>query len=745
MATFRERLRAFLSPEQVFEQKVMPQVHLTGPSYSQGKKDNFKAFATEGYKENAIVFRCVNEIANGAASIPFNVYQGEIKLDAHPLISLLKRPNPLQAGVEYFQSLYSYLLLSGNSYALVSDINGIPAELHILRPDRIEIIPSDTAIPKAYKYKIGSQTVKTYPADPISGAAEVKHFKLWNPLDDYLGLSPLNAASVDVDQNNLISKHNIALLANGARPSGAIVFKPSDDAGMRTMLTDGQREQLQTDLNNRLKGVNNAGKPMLLEGDFSWQEMGMTPKDMDFMSQAHLTSKDIALCFGVPSQLIGIPDAQTYANVQEARLALYEETIIPLARRIESDLNEWLAPSFGDDINIKYDIDAIPAMTERRKRIYENVTSAVREGIISRNEARERLGLEPITGGDEVFIAANLFPLGGPEVAEDEGQEPEEAGKLAYGDGGSAQPNDIIEFAPEKKYKLGTDRFSTRREANARAREIGCVGTHQQTVDGQIIYMPCNSHAEWERRKSDEIEIFDKAESDVNTIPTEAMARNAKRALDLRKEYKRGMTRVGVARANQLISKERLSPDVVRRMKSFFARHEVDKQAQGFRRGEDGWPSAGLIAWLGWGGDEGKSWSERKTAELDKERDKNAQIIDLQIQTITPEETKDPISASVKKGLAQKVKDHNDKHGSKKGKKVTQRMLEAVFRRGVGAYNTNPSSVRPSVTSSDQWAYARVNVFLSAVRTGRFKSGKFDTDLLPDGHPLKSKKSIAAE
>jgi HK97 family phage portal protein len=717
--------------QQPFERKEAPVVHISGPTYTSGKKDNFKNFAQEGYKENAIVYRCVNEVANGAAAIPFCVYQGDIKLDSHPLISLLERPNPLQAGVEYFQSLYSYLLLSGNSYALQQTANGIPSELHILRPDRIEIEPSSTAIPKAYKYKIGQEVIRTYPADPKTGGAEVKHFKFWNPLDDYLGLSPLSAASISIDQNNMVSKHNIALLANGARPSGAIVFKPSDDAGNRTMLTDGQRDQLQSDLANRFKGVNNAGRPMLLEGDFEWKEMGMSPKDMDFLAQANMTAKDIALCFGVPSQLIGIPDAQTYANVQEARLALYEETIIPLARRVESDLNEWLVPAFGDDITVKYDIDAIPAMTERRRRIYENVTSAVRDGIISRNEARERLGLEPISGGDEVFIAANLFPLGGPEVAEDEGQDAEDAGKEAYGD-----------F--ESKSKVGTDTYTTRTEAAERAEEIGCVGTHQHTVDGEVVFMPCDSHASYQDAKSSEVETT-KAESDVDTKPTEAMARNAQRSLDLRKEYGRGMTRVGVARANQLIDRERLSPDTVRRMKSFFARHEVDKQAQGFRRGEDGWPSNGLIAWLGWGGDEGQAWANRKTKALDKERDKG---IDFELHPMAhlESEQKAPISAAVKKGLAEKVKDHNDEYGDKKGKRVSQGMLEAVFRRGVGAYNTNPSSVRPTVSSADQWAYARVNSFLFAVRRGRFKGGKFDTDLLPEGHPLRTKdKAIAAE
>ncbi len=738
-----DNIAAILGRNQSFERKEAPQIHISGPTYSGTKKDNFRSFAQEGYKENAIVYRCVNEIANGAASIPFCVYQDDIKLEAHPLISLLERPNPLQAGVEYFQSLYSYLLLSGNSYALQSDVNGAPRELHILRPDRIEIEPSSTAIPKSYKYKLGQEVVKTYPADPVTGAAEVKHFKLWNPLDDYQGLSPLAAAALSIDQNNMVSKHNIALLANGARPSGAIVFKPADDAGNRLMLSDGQREQLQSDLANRFKGVNNAGRPMLLEGDFDWKEMGMSPKDMDFMSQANMTAKDIALCFGVPSQLIGIPDAQTYANVQEARLALYEETIIPLARRIESDLNEWLAPAFGDDISISYDIDAIPAMTERRRRIYENVTAAVRDGIISRNEARERLGLEPISGGDEVFIAANLFPLGGPEVAEDEGQDPEEAGKEAYG-----------ETEVKKKSEVAKDTFTTRAEASARASEIGCVGTHQHTVDGEAVFMPCDTHAEYDRLAKDldryaspedmrhrrkENDDEEKAESDVNTTPTDAMAKNAERGLNLRKEYGRGGTQVGVARANQLKSKERLSPRTVRRMHSYFSRHEVDKRAEGFRRGEAGWPSAGLVAWLLWGGDEGQSWAARKVKELDKERDKAQELAaymeDLQIEEKAP--TK--ISEAVKKGLAEKVKDHNEEHGDKKGKRVTQRMLEAVFRRGVGAYNTNPSSVRPSVNSADQWAYARVNVFLQAVRTGKYKSGKFDTDLLPEGHPLKSK------
>ena len=728
MAGIKDFFNFFQQP--AMQTKEAPQVVLSTTNTQHYRRDNYQAYADEGYRQNAIVYRCVNEIANGAACIPFKAYQGETQLDQHPILSLLNRPNPMQAGVEYFQAVYSYLLLSGNNYSIRSDVAGEVRELYLLRPDRVRVKPSKTTTPDGYEYVINGKVVKTYDSNPLTGEAEVKHMKLYNPLDDFYGLSPLMAAAVDIDNHNAINKHNISLLNNGARPSGAIVFKPTSDRGMPIQLSDGQRQQLQDDLDVKFKGPANAGRPLLLEGDFDWREMGLSPKDMDFLQQRNMAAKDIALCFGVPSQLIGIPDSQTYSNVQEARLALYEETIMPLARRIQSDLNEWLSPTYGDDIRIEYDFDAIPAMVERRRRIYENVTQAVREGIISRNEARERLGLEPITGGDDVYIAANLFPLGTTETAPAEGQEAEQDGKDAYG------------MDEEAKQEVEKDVFTTEGEAEDRAEQIGCVGTHSHETANGTVFMPCESHDDYDRLTSEVLDDDAKAESDVDTTPTDAMAKEAERGLAMRKEFNRGGTEVGVARAVQLVSKERLSPRTVRRMHSFFSRHEVDKRAEGFRQGEEGYPSAGKIAWLLWGGDSGQTWARRKAAALDKERDGKNEAMDIMLQEspIAHNELdqKAPISEAVKKGLAKKVKEHNDKHGDKKGKRVTQRMLEAVFRRGVGAYNTNPSSVRPSVSNSDQWAYARVNVFLAAVRTGRFKRGKFDTDLLPKGHPLRT-------
>ena len=653
------------------EKKEAPVVmYATGNNIGERTYD-YRKIAKEGYQENAIVFRCVNEIAHGASAIDLCVYQNDIKLDNHPLIDLLDRPNPQFAGNEYFQALYSFLLLSGNSYAVYSLVGGQPKELHLLRPDRMKVIPSKTSIPDSYEYNIDGRVVKKYDVDSETGMSEVKHFKMWNPLDDYYGLSPIRAASADIDQHNFSAKHNLGLLMNGARPSGAVIFKPKDESGMSLQLSESQRQQLMTDLNQRFSGSNNAGRPMLLEGDFDWKEMGLSPKDMDFLELKNMSARDIALCFGVPSQLVGVPDSQTYNNVSEARLALYEDTIIPLIKRVESDLNEWLAPRFGDDISVRYDIDSIPAMAERRKKTYENVVQAVREGIITRNEARERLGYEPISGGDDVYIQANLFPLGSPTVAPAEGEQAEDDDKdLDY---------------TQDKTEIAKDVFTTEEEARERAKEIGCVGFHSHNEDGKIIYMPCASHDEYEELVGEPLERS-KAESDVDTKPTDGMAEEARKGLEWRKEFKRGGTAVGVARANQLIRKERLSPSTVRRMYSFFSRHEVDKQAEGFSSGEDGYPSAGRIAWALWGGDPGFSWSTRKRNELDRERDKTD---DFDFEE-TYHEDKANISEKIKKALQNKVKDHNEKYGDKKGKRVNLRMLSAVFRRGVGAYNTNP-------------------------------------------------------
>jgi len=552
MAIFDGLRRRFDRNKRSTKQEAGNMIGYFGVGSGESKQYNYADLASEGYLKNAIVYRCVNEISKGAGSVRYMIKNGDTVLDNHPLQDLLDRPNPLQSNSEFFNSLFGYLLLSGNAYVLKVGGGAQPRELHLLRPDRIVIKGGNKPIPERYEYMLNGRVAETYLVDQETGFSELKHIKLWNPLDDYYGCSPLSAAAVDVDQHNLASKHNINLLQNGARPSGAVIFKPKDDAGFAVNLTESQRQQLLTDLNNRFAGSGNAGRPMLLEGDFDWREMGLSPKDMDFINLKHMAATDIALCFGVPSQLVGVPDSQTYSNIAEARLALYEETIIPHLRLIESDLNEWLVPMYNENLMFCYDTEAIPALSERKRKTYENVTSAVTAGIMTRNEAREVLGLNAISGGDDIYIGANLFALGS-------------------------------EAPPE--------------------------------VDDPIDDEELDAYID-----QDEDE---KAVSDIDFKPTSSMAEEAQRGLDWRKKFNRGGTAVGVARANQLTNRENLSPSTVKRMYSFFSRHEVDKQGQGYKPSQEGYPSAGRIAWALWGGDAGFSWATKKRNQIEAELGKD--------------------------------------------------------------------------------------------------------------------------
>jgi len=112
--------------------------------------------------------------------------------------------------------------------------------------------------------------------------------------------------------------------------------------------------------------------------------------------------------------------------------------------------------------------------------------------------------------------------------------------------------------------------------------------------------------------------------ADLNLTPTSGMKSAAARALAWKKEGKRGGTRVGLARANQIVNGTELSESTVARMYSFFSRHEVDKKATGFSAGEEGYPSPGRVAWDLWGGDAGYSWSKAKWASIQRQRENKA-------------------------------------------------------------------------------------------------------------------------
>lgn len=364
--------------------------------YSPGKPvwmgRDYERFAEEGYIRNVVAHRAVSLIAEAAADVPWRLFDiaGEQPrhVPMHPVLKLLNKPNPLQGGAELFQSLYAYRMISGNGYLQVAGPkDGAPLELHVLRPDRVSVIAGRDGLPAGYRYTVGERYTD-FPIDRVTGRSRILHLKLFHPLNDWYGLSPIEAAAYSIDQHNQAGAWNQALLQNGARPSGALVVKNRE--GESDKLSDEQYDRLRQQMDDQFSGAGNAGRPLLLEGGLDWREMSMSPREMDFIEAKNSAARDIALAFGVPPQLLGIPGDNTYSNLAEARLALWEQTILPMVDMLCDALNNWLLPQYGGALELRYDTDGISALATRREQVWERVNNA---GFLSDEEKRQLVGL----------------------------------------------------------------------------------------------------------------------------------------------------------------------------------------------------------------------------------------------------------------------------------------------------------------------------------------------------------------
>ncbi len=356
---------------------------------------SYEKLAQEGYRKNVIANRCVRMIAESAGGVPWLLYRGDQLISRHPLLDLLRRPNPMQGGAELFESLYAFLNISGNAYLESAELmDGTPGELYVLRPDRMKIVPGHNGWPRAYEYSVSGRS-HIYDVDMLRGISPVMHLKTFHPLDDHYGLSPLEAAAFGIDIHNAAGGWNKALFDNAARPSGALVYEPRD--GSSDTLSQDQFDRLKEEMETTYQGAINAGRPMLLEGGLRWQQMAFSPQDMEFIQGKHVSAREIALAFGVPPMLLSVPGDNTYSNYQEANRALWRQTILPLLDKTCSALNNWLAPKFGDDLRLDYDSDVVPALIADRNATWDRVNAA---GFLTVNEKRAAVGMGPIEGGD---------------------------------------------------------------------------------------------------------------------------------------------------------------------------------------------------------------------------------------------------------------------------------------------------------------------------------------------------------
>jgi HK97 family phage portal protein len=346
-------------------------------SFDAGGYDYQRA-VEESFLANPIAQRSVRIVAEGVGQAPLACND--------PRLAALV--NATSAGQSLIETLAAHLLLHGSGYVqIIKDAAGEPVELFALRPDRVMVVTGPDGWPCAYDYTVDGKRMRI-PVEDEDGWPAIIPIRAMHPLEDHRGASALEAAYQAVKIHNLAARWNRSLLENAARPSGALVYETND--GMA--LTHEQFERLKRELELAFSGAGSAGRPMLLDGGLKWQSMALSPADMDFATLKSAAARDIALAFGVPPMLLGLPGDNTYANYREANRALWRLTLLPLAEKLFSALREGLAPWFPDG-QIGIDLDRVPALSEDRERLWSQVSEA---DFLSRAEKRQLLGLSPL-------------------------------------------------------------------------------------------------------------------------------------------------------------------------------------------------------------------------------------------------------------------------------------------------------------------------------------------------------------
>ena len=409
-----------LNPANWFNKKAQPQLHKK--SFFQfynnflevfleatGKKHS--DYIQEGYIQNPIVYRCIEERAKGVSTLELEIHKntvtdGKSKKEVllnHPIIELLNTPNPFQNRKELLKLIVMNLDTSGSAFILATkDSTGFPIELNILPSIDMTIVEGKNMFPLQYVYKKGTADQKEYPIDQATGYSDVLCIKFANPLHPQQGLSPMSPGYGSVDIFNQGLKFNASLLKNGGRPSGLMSFNGE--------LTDEQYSKVKESIQQNWQGTHNAGSIPILEGGMTWQELGKSPKDMDWLQGMDAAAMYIASVFGVPFPLV-IPSSATFNNVKDARIALYENTIIPLAQDILEPLEDWLVKMYKkadkkakngtyDNLCLTYNPEKILALEARRNEKADRLVKLVGGGLITPNEAREELGWDTIDSPD---------------------------------------------------------------------------------------------------------------------------------------------------------------------------------------------------------------------------------------------------------------------------------------------------------------------------------------------------------
>lgn len=356
----------------------------------------------------------IKKISNAVGSLPIRLIdaKNDKEILSHPVLDLLYRPNDEEQKTkkDFLRDITIWKILEGNAYLNLIGLSEKSRQLYVLNPRYMTITPDNKGYPGQYIYSTG-YTSETFTRNLATNRfvsrmenGELLHLRNFNPnysSGDLKGKSEILPLFFEIMQYLEASNHNLKLLTNGARPSGALIVKNKD--GNQTMLSEEEYQRAKQQIRENYQGTNNSGIPMLLEGGLEWQEMSISPKDMDFATLKKSAEMQIYTGLEIPLQIM-MPDGTTFNNMETAQLTFYKNRVIPFTNDILHSLNSWLLPLYKntENLELQIDYDNVDALAIERAEINKAISE---DTTLELNEKRALKGLPPSKGGDAVFTS----------------------------------------------------------------------------------------------------------------------------------------------------------------------------------------------------------------------------------------------------------------------------------------------------------------------------------------------------
>jgi len=711
---------------------------------------------------NSAVVACLNVLSTSFAE-PRTVLindTGELhneRIKKHPVLDLLNRPNPYTSGVLLAHYIIVSLSAHGDAYLYKNrNSDGNVVELVPLMPDMVEPKGNETDLITHYKYDpyggLGSNSI-------VVPTTDIVHIRQGiDPNNHRRGFAPLKSVLREILGDEAAGQYAAALLNNMAVPG--VILSPKDDS-----MGGPSKEEAEaiSAMYKQKFGGKNRGAPMILSGAMNVEVISFSPDQMNLTELRKLPEERVSAVLGVPAILAGLGaglDAATYNNTRELREFFTEQKLVPLWKTVAAELTHQLLrvdyPS-STELSIKFDLEDVRALSQDKDDLYKRMNTAVQGGWVTIGEARQAVGLD-VESHHEVYLRPmNMIETipGQSNAPKPDKEDPvvdiakQLIDKVLTTGSGLAEPTRSEVLKPTPTY-LNEEKYVAEMPNGA-----WCILNHE---DNQVI--ECYENEDEARSALDRMEKPKKELEKAKEVKAPKLTNfpssgdnqtisisNSKfkqfpdynYVKNLKEEWPEIWRRAGTGgnpptsftgndaynRWTKYRSGDRSESVLnwVKRRESFMARHSGNTKLNGY------------IAVMKWGGvtKTGASAMKKTVNEYKKiirERRKIQEELLLEIESKA-------LSEATRTALKNKVEEHNSKNPKHR---ATLRMLTACYNRGLAAYQNNPGSVRGNVAGPSQWAMARVNGLLRALRTGKFKRTAYDTDLLPSSHPLSSKK-----